>query len=146
MPDSPTWLAGKAIGDRGELAVAEYFRRAGFDTFKTIGRADFDLLLTAAVEVKVDRKAATTGNVAVEVAYAGQPSGVMTSPATYWAFLIDDEAIIVRTEGLRAAVLARPLPEVDAGDGHKARVRLLPVKRLRTIAGAYSVTLTGDAP
>ena len=43
-PDSPAWITCKAEGDRAELAIAEWFRGRGFDTFKTLGDAPFDLV------------------------------------------------------------------------------------------------------
>ena len=130
-PDSPAWITCKAEGDRAELAIAEWFRGRGFDTFKTLGDAPFDLLLQAAVEVKRDLKAAQTGNVAIETRYNGQPSGILTSTASYWAIVLQTEAVIIKTEKLRDLVLTGKFRETRAGDHLAATVRLVPVERLK---------------
>jgi hypothetical protein len=114
-PDSPEWIVAKAEGDSAELAVAEWFRGRGFDPYRTVGRAGFDLLLQCSVEIKYDRLAHATGNVAIEVAYRGQPSGIMTSEAAYWAIVVASDALVVKTEVLRRFVLTHELPERAAG-------------------------------
>ena len=60
--DSPQWIAAKAEGDRAELAIAGWFRQRGWQTYKTLGQVDFDLLLQCKVEVKSNPKALETGN------------------------------------------------------------------------------------
>jgi len=139
--DSPSWIASKAAGDRAEIALAEWFHTRGWSAFKSLSRADFDLLLTCEVEVKRDLKSSETGNVAVEVAYHGQPSGIITSPATYWAFVLDGEAVLIKTADLRAAVLTGKYRDVSAGDGLAATVRLVPLDKLKGIKGAHVVEL-----
>ena len=65
--DSPTWTVAKAKGDQAEDAIASWFRdERGWQTYKTLGRADFDLLLQCEVEVKRNLRTAETGNVAIE--------------------------------------------------------------------------------
>jgi hypothetical protein len=144
-PDSPSWTASKAHGDRAEHELAQFFRGRGWSTFQALGRTDFDLLLTCEVEVKRDLKAVRTGNVAVEVAYHGQPSGLITSSATYWAFVLEREAVIIKTADLRSAVLTSKYSEVAAGDGHAATVKLVPVQKLKGFKGAHTVPLPDAA-
>ncbi len=141
ISDSPQWIAAKAEGDRAEYAVAEWFKGRGFEPYKTLGLAGFDLLLQAQVEVKHDLKAPETGNVAVETAHNGDPSGILTSRATYWAIVVGNEAIIMKTDELRAFVLRSRFPEVAAGDRKSSTIRLIPVERLRKLKGARSVQL-----
>ena len=141
MPDSPEWIAAKAEGDRAELAIAKWFRERGWETYKTLGRADFDLLLQCQVEVKNDRKAPSTGNVAIETAYRGQPSGIMTSKATWWVIVVNGEALIAKLEPLRRFVLGGRFREVPAGDRKASRVRLVPWDRLKEWQGASLVPL-----
>jgi hypothetical protein len=139
--DSPSWIASKATGDRAERELAEFFRGRGWSTFQAVGRADFDLLLTCEVEVKRDLKTAETGNVAVEVSYHGQPSGLLKSSAAFWAFVLDCEAVLIKTGDLRNAVLTGKYREVRAGDGHAATVKLVPVATLKALKGAHVVPL-----
>lgn len=131
LTDSPDWLAAKAAGDTAELAVAAWFQTRGFDAFQTLGDAPFDLLLQCRVEVKRDRLAATTGNIAVEVGYRGRSSGIHDSPATYWAFVLDAEVLLITTQALRDLIASSEFPERRAGDGQFAVVKLVPVATLQ---------------
>lgn len=80
-PDSAQWLTAKAVGDRAEIAVAEWFSGRGYVVFKTLGLASFDLLLQTSVEVKHDRQADRTQHVAVEIECNGKPSDIITTEA-----------------------------------------------------------------
>ena len=101
-PDSPQWIAAKAEGDRAELAIAAWFRdKRGWETYKALGRTDFDLLLQCQVEVKHDLQAPKTDNVAIETAYRGQPSGIITSKATWWVIVADSSVDTCYRQGSR---------------------------------------------
>ena len=128
MVDSPQWVAAKAVGDSAEIAIADWFRGQEYQAFKTLGDAPFDLLVQATVEVKRDLKSADTGNVAVEVSYRGQLSGIYVSKATFWAFVLsDDEALLVRTPKLLDIAVRSEFKEVAAGYEQMTRIRLVPV-------------------
>ena len=129
--DSRQWIAAKAQGDRAELAVSEWFRGRGFEPYKTLGLAPFDLLLQCQVEVKHDLKAEATGNVAIETSYRGSPSGIMTTQASYWAIVVNGEALIAEVSKLRDLALRDEFPEVPAGENRASTVRLVPVEKLR---------------
>ena len=140
--DSPQWIAAKAEGDRAELAIAAWFRdERGWQTFKALGRADFDLLLQCEVEVKHNLRTAETGNVAIETRYRGQPSGILTSKATWWVIVVANEALVVRLDDLRRFVLAGRFREVQAGDGKASTVLLVPWEKLKAMKGGHVITL-----
>lgn len=140
-PDSPEWIAAKAQGDRAELAIADWFRGRGFDPYKALGFAPFDLLLQCRVEVKHDLKAPATGNVAIEIRHHGQPSGILTSQAQFWAVVVGSEAIIAETEKLRSFVLAGKFREAAAGDAKASTVLLVPIDKLKAMKGARHIML-----
>ena len=59
------------------------------------------LLSGATIEVKRDFLAHKTGNVFVEYESRGRPSGISTTQAQYWAFMLEgDTIVIIRTERL----------------------------------------------
>lgn len=145
MSDSVEWIAAKTDGDHAELAIAEWFRGNGWEPFQTLGRADFDLLLQCQVEVKRDRKAKETGNVAIETHHRSQPSGILTSTAGWWAIVLDDEALLVKRETLLKLALHPDWPSKPAGDDRAATVTLLPLDRLRAADGVHRVVLTRGA-
>ena len=65
------------------------------------------------IEVKREAKVSITGNVAIEFECRGKPSGIATTKAHWWAFVLDGEkyggdiVILVRTTRLKE--LARQL-------------------------------------
>lgn len=143
-PDSAEWTAAKSLGDDGERLVCEHFGRLGWEVTRTVGDAPYDLLLIGRVEVKTDRRAAETGHVAVEVSYRGEPSGIHTTTSVWWAVVLTEEVLFVRSSVLLEAVQSGRYREVAAGDGHAARVRLVPVDELRALS-AYRVDRRSEA-
>lgn len=139
--DSPEWIIAKTEGDRAELAVADWFRTRGYEPFKALGQASYDLLLQTTAEVKHDLRATETGNVAIEVQYGGQGSGIVTSPATFWAIVVGEEAFVVKTASLRTLVYGHEWPELRAGDGGRSLVRLVRMDKLRTVPDVRIVSL-----
>ncbi len=124
------------------VSIAEWFRGRGFEPYKTLGLAGFDLLLQCEVEIKNDLQAPTTGNVAIETRHHGQPSGILTSQATWWVIVFGEEAVIVKTDVLRSFVLTGTFREVPAGDNRASTIRLVPVENLKGIEGAKLISLS----
>ena len=87
------------------------------------------------VEVKTDRGTATTGNVAVEFRYRGKLSGISTSNAKYWAFILDDKykkevIVLVETERLKRIARNQLNRIVRGGDNNESELVLIPKERL----------------
>lgn len=143
-PDSQQWLTAKAVGDRAEIAVAEWFSGRGYAVFKTLGLANFDLMLQATVEVKRDLLAPRTQHVAVEIECNGKPSGITTSLAFWWAFVVEAQAVIVRTDVLRELIRVHGFRHTRGGDKKGSLIVLVPLTVLQT-SGAFSVPLSGMA-
>ena len=91
--------------------------------------------------MKRDLQARQTGNVAIETAYQGNPSGIMTSQATWWVIVVSPEASIVKTEVLQRFVLTGKFREVRAGDNMASTVRLVPWDKLKALRGSHVITL-----
>lgn len=144
-PDSPQWLTAKAVGDRAEVAVGEWFAGRGYAVFKTLGLASVDLMLQATVEVKCDLVAARSQHVAVEVEYNGKPSGIRTSQAFWWAFVVESQAIIIRTESLKELVETHNFRRVRGGDGQRTLLMLVPLSELKQARDIFVVPLSGVA-
>ena len=86
------------------------------------------------VEVKTDRMAHRTGNIAVEFRCNGRPSGISTTEADYWAFVLRDGTIIILIETDRLKKIARTnyrLGNVTCGgDGNNAEMVLIKINQL----------------
>ena len=93
-----------------------------------------DILQT--VEVKKDYKTHKTGNVAVEFESRGKPSGIATTEAEWWAFVLvnkdfDNKMIMLfKTENLIEACRKYINTDRDiyGGDDDTSRMILLPLK------------------
>ena len=90
------------------------------------------------VEVKRDRKSSVTGNVALEISYKNNPSGIMKTEAKWWAFLLSgmsyDDEVIILIETNRLKRLVQKYKEkrgvVRGGDGKNSELVLIPVEKL----------------
>jgi len=83
------------------------------------------------IEVKTDLQATQTGNVFIEYKSRDRLSGLSTSKADYWAFLISNEQIIIiETNKLKELCKTKGLRRVDGGDNNTSKGILLPLKKL----------------
>lgn len=86
------------------------------------------------VEVKTDRMAHRTGNLAIEYASRGLPSGIATTEADYWAFVIGDSktVIFISTERLKGIARSwyKSGSRVDGGDENTSKIILIPINEL----------------
>jgi len=86
------------------------------------------------VEVKTDRMADKTGNVAVEYAYKGLPSGIATTEADVWAFVLYEGQVIIFIDTDRLKRLARKYfkleRNVKGGDDNQSMLILIPIEEL----------------
>lgn len=86
------------------------------------------------IEVKTDRMAHKTGNIAIEFQCRGRLSGIATSEADYWAFVLNDNKFIlfIKTDILRA--IARLYYEKGfikkGGDDKASDMIVIPLKIL----------------
>ena len=92
-----------------------------------------DVLQNRTIEIKRDFKASRTGRVFVEFFSRGKPSGISTTEADFWAFIIDHETVIILpTERLKALVQeAKDEGKVwKGGDSNTSEGVLIDLERL----------------
>ena len=83
------------------------------------------------IEVKTDLQATQTGNVFIEYKSRDRLSGLSTSKADYWAFLISNEQIIIiETNKLKELCKTKGLRRVDGGDNNTSKGILIPLNKL----------------
>ncbi len=131
-PDRPAWTAAKGVGDVGELLVARVLARIGLIIQQHKGNAPHDLTVDGKIEVKTDKRAEHTGNVAVEVAHRNKPSGITISTASGWAFVVGSEILLTTLTALRALIERGGYRKVAAGED--AVVVLVPIDDIRGIS------------
>jgi hypothetical protein len=155
-----SWVSAKALGDEGEQRAARALLRAfpGIANVETLGtdaesQRRGDLLAAQyrgerlAVEVKTDAREEQTGNLAIELARrigAGMlGTGVSTSGAHWWAFVLTRRVVFVRPDSIRRLLderrAAGTLTEVWGGDGKRTRLALLPLSAVLALAGVVVV-------
>lgn len=97
---------------------------------------DYDLLITTKdkkklkVEVKADKMAKRTGNIAIEYECNNVPSGITTTRANIWIhYLVDDNKYLYfKVKELKK--LIKNAKSVRGGDGCRSRMYLLKVSEL----------------
>jgi hypothetical protein len=86
------------------------------------------------VEVKTDRETHRTGNIVVEFECNGKPSGISTTEADYWAFVIDGNALALLVEVGRLKKIARYFYKKNGyksgGDNNMSKMVLIPFKEI----------------
>ena len=91
------------------------------------------ILNSNTIEVKRDFAASRTGNVFVEFSCRDKPSGIATTLATHWAFVLDDETVVLLpTEKLKviAREAYRKRGTFRGGDSNASLGVLIRVERL----------------
>ena len=86
------------------------------------------------IEVKTDRMAHKTGNIAIEFRCRGKLSGIATSEADYWALVLADGSLtlFIKTEILKAIARAYYVKGFikQGGDGFASEMIIIPIKIL----------------
>jgi len=92
-----------------------------------------DLLRGKTVEVKRDYIASRTGNLFVEFSSRGKPSGLATTRADFWAFILDGERVVIVPTQFLQQVARQAYSEgrtVRGGDNNTSEGVLVRLKEL----------------
>jgi hypothetical protein len=91
------------------------------------------------MEVKRCRKALTTGNLFIEISCSGKPSGIMSTEAEYFAYILTKEDMNIacyvwHTTSMRKAIQdsleAKRYRTVSGGDGNRVVGVLVPLTNI----------------
>ena len=90
------------------------------------------LLSSKTIEVKFDFGCYRTGNFYIEYESRGKKSGIATTEATHWAFIIEDieSIIIIETERLKRLAREYYHNSVKGGDNNTSKMVLIPIVNL----------------
>lgn len=120
------WSRDIHDGEAAERLVADYLLHT---THRVVHKAmgdfsDYDLIGDGVTyEVKNDRRARATGNIAIEYEYKGEHSGVLKTKAQVWAHIIsDNECLMFPTHKLRdwLRLQQQYLKRVESGEHAKS--------------------------
>lgn len=130
-----------AQGKKYELESLNYL---DYDTYemKEGYFKEYDLIITkdnvdTKIEVKSDRQASFTGNMAIEYECNNKPSGLTSTTADYWLYFVvhkdKDECYKIPTDELKE--LVKDCRKVRGGDDYKSRMYLLKINN----CGKYQI-------
>lgn len=130
-----------AQGKKYELESLNYL---DYDTYemKEGYFKEYDLTITkdnvdTKIEVKSDRQASFTGNIAIEYECNNKPSGLTSTTADYWLYFVvhkdKDECYKIPTDELKE--LVKDCRKVRGGDDYKSRMYLLKINN----CGKYQI-------
>jgi len=98
---------------------------------------EYDLELTKdgkliKIEVKSDKQASRTGNLAIEYECNNKPSGITSSTADFWIYFIvfDDHEEVYKVPLEKLRRIAKKCRKVSGGDGNLSRMYLVPKNKL----------------
>ena len=104
----------------------------GFDVDLAKGQMAEEALagiLSDKLEVKCDARVSTTGNLAIEYACSGRPSGISTSESEWWAFVLDgakyEQEVVILITKERLLSKLDGARSVRGGDGNRAQMYLV---------------------
>jgi len=110
---------------------------SGFDVDLAKGQMAEEMLsdiLAGKIEVKCDARVSQTGNLAVEYMCSNRPSGISTSEAPWWAFVLDgakyEQEVVILIKKDRLLGMLGGARSVSGGDGNRAQMYLLKKERL----------------
>lgn len=122
---------------KDDLKVGQFYEREAlklfkYTTYEFCDTCEYDILLDnrIKIEVKADRLAYATDNLAIEVEYRDRPSGISTTEAQYYIFFVihrnaDDDVYIFPTDHLKN--LIQDCKSVYGGDRKSSKIYLLPI-------------------
>jgi hypothetical protein len=116
------------FGNSYEIKALQYLKYNTYEIKKGYFK-EYDIILdnTTKVEVKAEKMAGITGNIAVEYSCSNKPSGILTTEADLWVhFIVYDayaDCYVIPINDLRNIV--RNCRSVRGGDGMRARMYLV---------------------
>jgi len=123
-----TFLKDKAFGEMAEQAIAKGLEVVGLAEVLFVKNSKCDLEYNLKFEVKSDRMAPRTGNVAIELECNKKPSGLSVTEAQIWIYQIGEDFWWVPTEDLKAYAKDDKYNHkiVMGGDGNRSKLLLIP--------------------
>lgn len=106
-----------AFGEQGELFVLKKLHYKYPKAYKVEGYCkEWDLFVPEkeiGIEVKSDRATHKTGNVVIENKYGGEPSGIETTKATWWAYITKNNLYWITPNKIKECIKDNNLQSLD---------------------------------
>jgi len=138
LPDRMTFFADLALGNKWESKLLDYVEHDTYSFSPPLYKG-WDVATTyqdhtVKWEVKSDRMACRTGNVAIETQCNGVPSGITSTEADYYAYFVLQPAseatlYMIPTDHLRTMV-TKDYRIVRGGDRYASEMVLVPIEHI----------------
>ena len=136
----------------GQIYEKEFIKIMGFksyvhETNKSI--KEYDIIVKhngneTKYEIKADRLSYKTGNVCIEIANCGRPSGITSTTIDYWGYFIIKsdgyDLYLIPTEELKQMVYSKQYKVIRGGDGKKSDLMLISIRHLEKFKYNYLPT------
>ena len=127
-----TFFNDLKLGNFYEKKAIRYFN---YDTYEFCNDGRYDILIKkdsieTKIEVKSDRRAYETGNLAIEYKYKGCPSGIRKTEAEYYIYFVikpDKKYDVYKFPIQDLNILCRGKKSVCGGDNNQSIMYLLPI-------------------
>ena len=132
----------------GQIYEKEFIKIMGFQTYKhetSKAIKEYDIIVKynaqtsiefeTKYEIKADRLSYKTGNVCIEIANCGRPSGITSTKSDYWGYFVIQpdgyDLYLIPTEELKQMVNPKNYKVIRGGDGKKSELILIPIRHLK---------------
>ena len=131
----------------GQIYEKEFIKIMGFQTYKhetSKAIKEYDIIVKynaqtsiefeTKYEIKADRLSYKTGNVCIEIANCGRPSGITSTKSDYWGYFVIQpdgyDLYLIPTEELKQMVNPKNYKVIRGGDGKISELILIPISHL----------------
>jgi hypothetical protein len=126
------------LGKKYEVMLLDYLDKDEYDEVEFAPNQRFvewDVKVTrgaleAKYEVKADRLTAKTGNFCMEYECAGQPSGISSTQANYYAYFVihgsEQDLYLIPVARIKELIAQGAYKKMNGGDGYRSRFYLIP--------------------
>ena len=128
----------------GQIYEKEFIKIMGFKSYEHETKKaikEYDIIVKqnsseTKYEIKADRLSYKTGNVCIEIAYKGQPSGITSTVSDYWGyFVIKSEGYdlyLIPTDELKRIIFSKPskYKSIRGGDERRSYLVLISLKEM----------------
>ena len=126
----------------GQIYEKEFINIMGFKSYEHETKKaikEYDIIVKhngseTKYEIKADRLSYKTGNLCIEIANSGRPSGITSTKSDYWGYFVIKpygyDLYLIPTEELKEMINPKKYKVIRGGDGKNSESILIPISHL----------------
>jgi hypothetical protein len=126
--------------------ICNLLSKIGMTSFEICDTKDYDIKFinpkdnqTYTIEIKHDYLYNKTGNIAIEYVSRYKQSGISTSKADIWCYILGNEAYMITKNKLVNFIKNNSFKKVSGGDNQTSELYLIPVKKFKESCKVYQL-------